>query len=132
MKSELRPSMLAAVGALMGIALAAYPTDAGSEASSSLAAPESFASIADEGQRSAAYFTELGKVLLNPRCVNCHPAGDRPRQGDLARLHQPPVERGADGFGVPGMRCSSCHQATNFGRVPGHPDWHLAPLAMAW
>jgi hypothetical protein len=132
MKSELRRSMLA-IGALMGIVLAAYPIDAGSEASSStLAAPESFASIADEGQRSAAYFAELGKVLLHPRCVNCHPTGDRPRQGDLARLHQPPVERGADGSGVPGMRCSSCHQAANFGRVPGHPDWHLAPVAMAW
>ena len=133
MKSALGRSMLAAIGVLIGIALAAYPTDAGSEAaSSSLTAPESFASIADEGQRSAAYFTELGKVLLHPRCLNCHPAGDRPRQGDLARLHQPPVERGADGSGVPGLRCSSCHQAANFGRVPGNPEWHLAPLAMAW
>ena len=28
-------------------------------------------------------FTELGKVLTHPRCVNCHPAGDRPRQGDV-------------------------------------------------
>jgi cytochrome c5 len=105
MKSELRPSMLAAVGALMGIALAAYPTDAGSEASSSLAAPESFASIADEGQRSAAYFTELGKVLLNPRCVNCHPAGDRPRQGDLARLHQPLVAKCHPIFARMRLRC---------------------------
>ncbi len=133
MKSELRPSMLAAVVALIGIALSASPIDAGSEAvSGTLAAPESFASIADAGQRSASYFTELGKVLLHPRCLNCHPAGDRPHQGDLARLHQPPVKRGADGFGLPAMRCSSCHQAANFGRVPGHPDWHLAPIAMAW
>jgi hypothetical protein len=133
MRSKLRPPMLAAVVALIGIALSASPTDAGSEAASStLAAPASFASIADAGQRSAAYFTELGKVLLHPRCLNCHPAGDRPRQGDLARLHQPPVKRGADGFGLPAMRCSSCHQAANFGRVPGHPDWHLAPRAMGW
>ena len=29
--------------------------------------------------------------------MNCHPAGDRPRQGDERRLHQPPVVRGADG-----------------------------------
>jgi hypothetical protein len=133
MTSELRSPVLMALLMLFGIAIFAHSTAAVSEATpSTLAAPESFASIADAGQRSAAYFTELGKVLLHPRCVNCHPAGDRPRQGDLARLHQPPVERGADGSGVPGLRCSSCHQAANFGRVPGNPEWHLAPLAMAW
>ena len=103
-------------------------------AQSSLAPPESFASIADTEQRSAAFFTELGKVLTHPRCVNCHPAGDRPRQGDLARLHQPPVERGPDGHGSVTMRCPICHQNANFepGRVPGHPEWHLAPRSMAW
>jgi hypothetical protein len=32
------------------------------------------------------------------------------------------------------MRCSSCHQNANFdpARVPGHPEWHLAPREMAW
>jgi hypothetical protein len=79
-------------------------------------------------------FSELGKVLTHPRCVNCHPAGDRPRQGEEGRLHQPPVERGADGHGLASMRCSICHQQSNFdpGRVPGHPQWHLAPREMAW
>ena len=79
-------------------------------------------------------FTELGKVLTNPRCLNCHPAGDRPRQGDAARLHQPPVERGADGFGLPALRCPICHQAANFepAGVPGNPIWHLAPREMGW
>jgi hypothetical protein len=103
-------------------------------ASDKLASPESFAGIADTATRSAAMFSELGKVLTSPRCVNCHPAGDRPRQGERARLHQPPVERGADGHGLPTMRCSSCHQNANFdpGRVPGHPEWHLAPREMAW
>lgn len=99
-----------------------------------LAAPESFAAIAPLEARSAALFTELGKVLTSKRCVNCHPAGDRPRQGDAARLHQPPVFRGADGHGLPAMRCDTCHKAANFepGRVPGNPEWHLAPLEMAW
>jgi hypothetical protein len=102
--------------------------------SGSLASVESFSSISDPHQRSAAYFTELGKVLTNPRCLNCHPAGDRPRQGDAARLHQPPVERGADGLGLPALRCPICHQAANFepARVPGSPIWHLAPRAMGW
>jgi hypothetical protein len=99
-----------------------------------LAAPATFASIANQQERSAALFTELGKVLTSPRCLNCHPAGDRPRQGDAGRLHQPPVFRGADGAGLASMRCSICHRAGNFepARVPGHPAWHLAPREMAW
>jgi hypothetical protein len=99
-----------------------------------LASPQSFAKIADPSKRSAAYFTELSKVLTSPRCLNCHPAGDRPRQGDAARLHQPPVYRGKDGFGAESMRCGTCHQNANFdaGRVPGHSQWHLAPIEMGW
>jgi hypothetical protein len=99
-----------------------------------LMSPDKFAGIADSATRSAALFTELGKVLTHPRCVNCHPAGERPRQGEQGRLHQPPVERGADGHGLPAMRCSSCHQQANFdtARMPGHPEWHLAPREMAW
>jgi hypothetical protein len=99
-----------------------------------LANVESFASIDDPAARSAAIFTELGKVLTHARCVNCHPAGDRPRQGDARRLHQPPVWRGADGMGLPAMRCSICHLDANFNPagVPGNPIWHLAPHEMAW
>jgi hypothetical protein len=99
-----------------------------------LASVESFSSIADPAARSAAIFTELGKVLTHPRCLNCHPAGDRPRQGDTSRLHQPPVVRGADGFGLPAMRCPICHLQANFdpAGVPGNPIWHLAPREMGW
>jgi hypothetical protein len=99
-----------------------------------LASVESFSSIADPAARSAAIFTELGKVLTHPRCLNCHPAGDRPRQGDMSRLHQPPVVRGADGFGLPALRCPICHLQANFdpAGVPGNPIWHLAPGEMAW
>ena len=120
--------------ALVVLVIATAATDAVSDQSDSLASPESFASIADTAARSAAIFTELGKVLTHPRCVNCHPAGDRPRQGDMARLHQPPVERGADGHGLPAMRCSICHQRANFDAagVPGNPIWQLAPREMAW
>ena len=44
-------------------------------------------------------------------------------------LHDPPVVRGADDRGVPGMECTTCHQDRNLEltRVPGAPDWHLAP-----
>ena len=117
--------------ALLALAMC---TTTGALAAGDLASPESFAKITDEAARSAAMFKELGKVLTSPRCVNCHPAGDRPHQGEMTRLHQPPVERGVDGKGTPTMRCSSCHQAANFepGRIPGHPAWHLAPIEMAW
>ena len=120
--------------ALVALVIATAATDAVSDQSDGLASPESFASIADTAARSAAIFTELGKVLTHPRCVNCHPAGDRPRQGDMARLHQPPVERGADGHGLPAMRCSICHQQANFeaAGMPGNPLWQLAPREMAW
>jgi hypothetical protein len=132
MNSEMRTNLLVAVAALSMSMLTAYAV---AEAQSErLAPPESFASISDPAKRSVALFTELGKVLTHPRCVNCHPAGDRPRQGDEGRLHQPPVDRGADGHGLAAMRCPICHQQANFepGRVPGHPEWHLAPREMAW
>jgi hypothetical protein len=120
--------------ALVALVIATAATDAVSDQSDGLASPESFASIVDTAARSAAIFTELGKVLTHPRCMNCHPAGDRPRQGDMARLHQPPVERGADGHGLPAMRCSICHQQANFDAagMPGNPLWQLAPREMAW
>jgi hypothetical protein len=104
--------------------------------SATLARPESFADISDEAARSIALFTEAGKVLTHPRCVNCHPAGDRPLQGEAraGRLHQPPVARGHDGHGTTTMRCAMCHQDANYepAGVPGHPHWHLAPREMAW
>ena len=132
MMSQTRNTVLATVAAMLPSLLIGYALS--ENASRGLAAPESFASISDTAARSAAMFTELGKVLTHPRCVNCHPAGDHPRQGEDGRPHQPPVERGADGHGLPAMRCSSCHQKANFdpGRVPGHPEWHLAPREMAW
>jgi hypothetical protein len=132
MKCNMRIQVLVAAAALLTSMLTAYAVSDGP--SDTLASPESFAGIADPAARSEALFTELGKVLTHPRCVNCHPAGDRPRQTDASRLHQPPVERGPDGLGLPAMRCPICHQAANFepGRVPGNPDWHLAPREMAW
>jgi hypothetical protein len=132
MRIDLRMLAFVAALALPANALTAYAVSI--VPSGNLASVESFSSISEPTARSAAYFTELGKVLTNPRCLNCHPAGDRPRQGDTERLHQPPVERGADGFGLPAMRCPICHQAANFdpGGAPGNPIWHLAPREMAW
>jgi hypothetical protein len=132
MQFNFRVPLFVSVVVLSASMLAAHAVS--ESASDGLASVESFSSIGDTQARSAAIFTELGKVLTHPRCLNCHPAGDRPRQGDVARLHQPPVERGADGFGLPAMRCPICHQQANFepAGVPGNPIWHLAPREMGW
>jgi hypothetical protein len=97
----------------------------------------SFSSIGDSRERAAALFAEAGKVLQHPRCVNCHPRSDRPLQGDLMQVHQPPVTRGKSGHGAVAMECTTCHGAKNFEAtatvtIPGHENWHLAPIAMAW
>lgn len=107
----------------------------------SLKSVADFDDIADQKERSIAIFQETGKVLLHPRCVNCHPAGDRPLQGMDMHLHQPPVRRGDANFGEPGMMCNTCHgpanvpvvaQSANIQSIPGNPNWHLAPIEMAW
>jgi hypothetical protein len=93
-----------------------------------------FAGLADPRARALALFAEAGKVLQHPRCVNCHPAADTPHQTDRMRLHRPLVVRGADGHGAPTLPCNTCHGGANFdpAHVPGHPEWQLAPLSMAW
>jgi hypothetical protein len=132
MRFDMRVHLFAAVLVLPATVLAANAVS--DNPPDRLASVESFASISDTAARSAAIFTELGKVLTSPRCLNCHPVGDRPRQGDMSRLHQPPVVRGADGFGLPALRCPICHQRANFdpAGMPGDPIWHLAPHEMGW
>ena len=101
------------------------------EVRSGLNPPGAFASISDPMERSKAVFREMLKVIRHPRCSNCHPAGDRPLQGD-GRPHQPLVVRGSTGFGAAAMGCGTCHGAEHFRNVPGNAVWHLAPVSMAW
>jgi hypothetical protein len=121
----------ALVAATLSIARQAAQAQAGAD---DLRPAADFAGIADRNARATALIQEAGKVLQHPRCVNCHPAGDSPRQTDQRRAHQPLVVRGADGHGAPTLACNTCHGPANFdpAHVPGHPEWHLAPLAMAW
>jgi hypothetical protein len=110
------------------------PSQGPSPPANDLRPPEAFADIADRGERSRALFLEASRVFLHPRCINCHPNGDVPHQGDQLRLHDPPVVRGPEDHGVVGMECQGCHQERNLelARVPGAPKWHVAPIEMAW
>ncbi|HET6388237.1 hypothetical protein [Hyphomicrobium sp.] len=79
-------------------------------------------------------FKPIATVLRDPRCMNCHPVGDRPRQGDDRHFHLQNVSRGEDDLGFVNLRCTACHRSENnaYSGVPGAPNWHLAPLAMGW
>lgn len=78
-------------------------------------------------------FMQVYQVLMSPRCMNCHPAGDVPLQGDDSHLHTMFPKRGADGKGLYAMKCANCHQPENTVGVhtpPGNPSWHLPPANM--
>src|SRR6187401_1785122 len=129
--------VLAALSSLLMLMLAHAVAQSPSDG---LQKPESFSTIADEKLRSAAIFTEIGKVLTHPRCMNCHPAGDHPLQGAEHRPHMPPVWRAQPVAGDPGTNCAGCHTDANYTlhegaryqSIPGHPRWQLAPLSMTW
>ena len=78
-------------------------------------------------------FMEVYKVLMSPRCMNCHPAGEHPLQGDDNHIHTMNVQRGKDGKGIYAVKCSNCHQPENTPGLhtpPGNPKWQLPPANM--
>lgn len=117
---------------------APFPAALLAETVNGLKTPDEFAHIEDEAERSAAIFEEMLVVIQHPRCLNCHPVGDEPRQGMDMSPHQPPVVRGEADFGAAGMRCTTCHGNENVayaaggGSIPGHEPWQLAPLETGW
>jgi hypothetical protein len=138
----MRLSSLPVVAAAAGMAALAA-LGAASAQEQGLRRPSAFDDIKDADARSRALFTEAAKVITHPRCLNCHPATDRPLQGDDSRPHFPYAPRGEGGVGTATALCSTCHQDRNVDlaaaapdakvkSIPGHPRWHLAPLEMAW
>ncbi|MDB5593590.1 MAG: putative lipoprotein [Hyphomicrobiales bacterium] len=129
------------IAGLVGLSVAVIgPVAFGQQqAARDLRAPADFASIQDRTKRSVSLFEEAGKVIAHPRCANCHPAGDRPSQGMDMHPHNPPVVRGEGNMGAPGLQCTTCHgeknaplTTTSIRSMPGNPQWHLAPIEMAW
>lgn len=138
MNTRLIATALLSSAIVIGAALVVADQSAGQPRPITLAATlrpvSSFDGIKNQRSRAIALFQEAGKVIQHPRCMNCHPAGDRPTQTDRMRPHDPRVVRGEHGLGVPGMECAACHHVANYdaAKVPGHPEWHLAPVSMAW
>ena len=73
-----------------------------------------------------AAFETVRAVLQDPRCQNCHPAGDAPLQGDDGHAHTQNVRRGPAGRGMVGEECSTCHGGAN---PPGNYGAHVPPGA---
>jgi hypothetical protein len=129
------------LNAVIAVSSISFAQDKAGPVPADLKPASAFQSISDEKQRSLALFEEAGKVIQHPRCVNCHPAADKPLQTLAMHPHQPPVIRGEGGMGAPGMMCTTCHgpenvpvvgQAETIKSIPGNPNWHLAPIEMAW
>jgi len=94
---------------------------------SAAAAPAPAAAAAPAPDAAAlAAFEMVRSVLQSPRCVNCHPAGDVPLQGDDSHPHEPPITRGPEGRGIAGISCSDCHGKQN---LPASYGTHMPPGA---
>jgi hypothetical protein len=88
---------------------------------------------ASKSDDAAAAFESIVPALHHPRCMNCHSAGDYPRQGDDSHPHTMDIRRGPAGDGVNGVACSTCHQDHNLAGLhmpPGAPGWELPSPAM--
>ncbi|HEY8733917.1 MAG TPA: hypothetical protein VIL90_05080, partial [Puia sp.] len=89
--------------------------------------------VKKDSAESVKAFMRVYKVLMSPRCMNCHPAGDAPLQGDDSHIHTMNVQRGKDGTGLYAVKCSNCHQPANISgphTPPGNPKWKLPPADM--
>jgi hypothetical protein len=87
----------------------------------------------DDAATSRAAFLAAYPVFMHARCLNCHPVGEVPFQGDDSRPHEPLVKRGPEGKGKFAMKCANCHQPENFPgehTPPGNPNWRLPKPAM--
>jgi hypothetical protein len=101
--------------------------------SSGFKSSNSFNDYGTDSLASKQAFTQVYSVLMSPRCMNCHPAGDVPLIGEDSQLHQKGAKRGKDGKGLYAARCSNCHGDANepgLHTAPGNPNWHLPSANM--
>ena len=138
MKQDLEPKLWHFITRKMmailsvGLFMMAVVTSAFTEKNETETDKLKFAPIKKDSVESVRAFASVYKVLMSPRCMNCHPAGDVPLQGDDSHLHTMAPKRGTDGKGLYAMKCQNCHQPTNMPgphTPPGNPEWHLPSAA---
>lgn len=120
------PVMLAALAAI-ALGCQTEPRNPGS-GSDRKSTPTSADAAASRAAFLAAY-----PVFMHPRCLNCHPSGDVPLQGDDSHPHAQNVKRGPEGKGLYALKCANCHQNANLPGLnmpPGNPNWHMLPPNM--
>ncbi|MBX2796377.1 MAG: c-type cytochrome [Myxococcales bacterium] len=79
-------------------------------------------------------FADIYAVATHPRCLNCHPDGDAPLQGDDSHPHIYGITRFSP---LKGVHCSQCHapSAAGDGLAPMPPAdslWSMPPRAMTF
>lgn len=134
-KKEKRPYHIVAALAVLAIIMTFMVSIAANSRSTALSAEDEKINdfVRPDSVKSVAAFSKVYSVLISPRCVNCHPAGDVPLQGDDSHLHTMFPQRGKDGKGVLTMKCTNCHQPENTPGThtpPGSANWHLPPADM--
>ncbi len=90
-------------------------------------------SVAKNDAAAKAAFLAAYPVFMHPRCMNCHPIGGSPLQGDDSHPHTQNVHRSHDGKGKYALKCTNCHQHENTpgeNMPPGVPNWHMLPEDM--
>jgi hypothetical protein len=122
-------ALAVAASAFLAVAIA-DPPDEPSKPDPAPARPPSPPSPSDIAEAKLA-FADVYRVLLSPRCRNCHPRGEAPLQSDDGVPHAMNITRAS---AASGLVCATCHADRNsedtiglVGGPPGAPHWGLPP-----
>jgi len=125
-RRERRPGLLVHVAAALAVAALIV---ACSDSEDPVVLPNALGATETVRPAGETPFDVVMSVLSSPRCTNCHPTDNRPRQTDLQAIHGFDVVRDATV-----QTCATCHHEENneYSNVPGAPHWGLAPQSMGW
>jgi len=125
-RRERRPGLLVHVAAALAVAALIV---ACSDSEDPVVLPNALGATETVRPAGETPFDVVMSVLSSPRCTNCHPTDNRPRQTDLQAIHGFDVVRDATV-----QTCATCHHEENneYSNVPGAPHWDLAPISMGW
>jgi hypothetical protein len=124
-KLDIRIVAAALLALVAALALRAPESQGAPEQARDAPAQPASTPTAEQLEAARAAFGDVARVLLSPRCRNCHPAGDAPLHGDAGVPHTMNVSRRSPEVG---LACTTCHRERNSaipGAPPGAPNWHM-------